>query len=206
MVCHFSFKWSTHPNLNFGAKNRHSNLYYLPFFQFSSLTCWSWGSMLGSQVEGLEFDSWSDQRPFFPKICKKGGKIQIALIISLEREVAHQTGNFFWPLYRKNSLDGRIFKRYNYQKYRMLLRLLFELQWMYPKQIWEFLNKHKNVTIQLNTRTQKLGKNKKGKKWGKKNFFLLRSFLFSFAALGRSSSMQWRMRRKRLWEIVPICN
>ena len=120
-MCHFSFKWSTHPNLNFGAKNRHSNLYYLPFFQFSSLTCWSWGSMLGSQVEGLEFDSWSDQRPFFPKICKKGGKIQIALIISLEREVAYQTGNFFWPLYRKNSLND--------YKNQHLSRKPVSLQW-----------------------------------------------------------------------------
>ena len=45
----------------------------------------------------------------------------------------------------------------------------------------------------------KVRKEQKGKEMGEeKTFFLLRSFLFSFAALGRSSSMQWRMRRKRL--------
>ena len=59
-------------------------------------------------MEGQEFDSWSGQSHFFPKICKKGGKIQIVLITSLEREVAYQIDNFFWPLYRKNSLNWLI--------------------------------------------------------------------------------------------------
>ena len=43
-----------------------------------------------SYVDGLEFESWPGKRPFFTKNSKIGGKIQMALIISFERRLAHQ--------------------------------------------------------------------------------------------------------------------
>ena len=46
--------------------------------------------MQSSYVGGLGFESWPGKRPFFTKNSKIGGKIQMALIISFERRLAHQ--------------------------------------------------------------------------------------------------------------------